>query len=346
MRILGIETSCDETAAAIVENGKTILSNIVSSQIKLHKKYGGIVPEVAARAHLESIIFIIDRAFKKAGLYPKNIDRIAVTRGPGLISSLMIGCDTAKSLSLAWNKPLVGINHLEGHIYACWLKGNQKEIKFPALCLIVSGGHTELILMKNHGKYKEIGSTRDDAAGEAFDKVAKLLGLKYPGGPIVSKLAEKGDPRKIDLPRPMLSQNPEREETYDFSFAGLKTAVLEKLRDRKSKPHWKFIYDICASFQLAVIDVLIKKTICAAKEYKAKTILATGGVAANKLLRKTLKKTIKKRMPGILCLMPDAKLCTDNAAKIAAAAFFHTQKKGFDSWKTLEINPNLKIKTN
>jgi len=343
MTILGIETSCDETAAAVVKNGKQILSNIVSSQVNLHKKYWGIVPEVAARAHVQTIIPAINESLKKAKVLPKDIDCIAITKGPGLISSLMIGVDTARSLAYAWNKPIIGINHIEAHIYSNWLKSqisNLKPVKFPSLCLIVSGGHTLLALMKDHGKYKVLGSTRDDAAGEAFDKVAKLLKIGYPGGPIIEKLARQGNAKVFDLPRPMLA-----EKNFDFSFSGLKTAVIDVVRSQKSKiKSKKFIRDLCASFQKAVVDVLIEKTIRAARKYKVKAVLLCGGVAANKPLRRTLKQRIKKELLHTTCHIPYPKYCTDNAAMIALAGYYHFKRKKFDSWKTLQADANAKLK--
>ena len=361
MLILGIETSCDETAASLLEikGGRIkILSNIVSSQIKIHQKYGGIVPEKAARKHLEMILPVIKQALKKANKKIDSIDCIdciAVTVGPGLITSLLIGVETAKILAYVWQKPIISINHLEGHIYANWLSTtdnlkskilNLKSISFPFLCLIVSGGHTELILMKDYGKYRKIGQTRDDAAGEAFDKVAKLLNLGYPGGPIISRMAEKGNPKKFDLPRPMINSN-----DFDFSFSGLKTAVLYLTKKLKSYPGLAprsgagklQANDLCASFQQAVIDVLTKKTIQAAEKYKVKTILLGGGVAANKKLREQLAKMIKKEIPDSKFILPDPKFCTDNASMIACAGYFHAIKKDFTPWWKLRMDPNLEL---
>lgn len=311
MIILSIETSCDDTGIALIEKnskGLKILSNVVSSQIKIHAPYGGIVPNLAARAHLENIKPCLEKALKLAG-NPK-IDLIAVTIEPGLIPSLLVGINFAKALAYAWQKPIVEINHLEGHIYANWLIN--PKIDFPAICLVVSGGHTQLILMKGHGKYKLLGETRDDAAGEAFDKVAKLLNLGYPGGPIISQKAQKGDPQSFDLPRPMINS-----KDFDFSFSGLKTAVLYKVK--KGKPN---VNDMSASFQQAVIDVLISKTIKAAKEYEVKTVMLSGGVAANQELRQQMTQAIKKELPKAKFYIPEPKLCTDNAAMIAAAAFY------------------------
>jgi len=338
MTILGIETSCDDTGIALVECDKKncrILSNVVSSQIKMHAPYGGVVPNLAARAHLENIKPCLEQALKKAK-YPK-IDLIAVTNGPGLIPCLLVGVNFAKALAYNWQKPIIGINHIEGHIYANNLK------KFPVLCLIVSGGHTQLILMKDHGKYELLGQTRDDAAGEAFDKVAKLLGLGYPGGPIISEKADNGNPQTFDLPRPMINT-----KDFDFSFSGLKTAVLYEVyparRGKKEKKFSKeYINNITASFQQAVIDVLINKTIKAAKKHNPKTVILSGGVAANQELRKQLKEKIKKELPQINFQTPDINLCADNGAMIAIAACYKKKPASKQSWLKVDANANLKI---
>lgn len=333
--ILGIESSCDETAAALVkyQGGRfKILSNVVSSQIEIHKKYGGVVPEIAARNHLINIIPVVDEALTKAKIKPKQIDKIAVTTGPGLITSLLVGVETAKNLAYLWQKPIYSINHLKAHLYANLLQN--KAIKYPTIALIVSGGHTELILMKDKKSLKKIGQTVDDAAGEAFDKVAKLLNLGYPGGPIVSKLAKKGNSKAFDFPRPMI-----RDDNFNFSFSGLKTSVLytmKKIPTLKAKSH-QLKADICASFQQAAVDVLVAKTIKAAKHYKAKTIMLSGGVAANKLLRETLR--LKAISYNLGFLVPDFNLCTDNATMIAAAAVFEKPTP----WQKLRVNPNLEI---
>lgn len=332
MLILGIETSCDETAAALVQikSGKfKILSNVVLSQINIHKKYGGVVPEIAARKHLENIIPVLERTLAQAKTTPNQIDKIAVTVGPGLITSLMVGIETAKTLAYAWDKPIVPINHLKAHLYANWLEN--KAIKFPAMALIVSGGHTELIYMKSKTSLKKIGQTVDDAAGEAFDKVAQLLGLGYPGGPVISKLAKQGDAKAFDFPRPMINS-----KDFNFSFSGLKTAVrytLEKL------PPTSYLLqaNTCASFQQAVIDTLVTKTIKAAEQYQVKTIMLSGGVAANELLRKTLAEKAKKLQLDFF--KPAQFLCTDNAAMIAAAANFEKPI----AWQKIKVNPNLEI---
>jgi len=330
--ILGIETSCDETAAALIEasgTGFSILSNVVSSQIEIHKKYGGVVPEVAARNHIINIIPVIDQALAEAKIKPTQIDQIAVTIGPGLITSLMIGIETAKTLAYAWRKPIVSINHLKAHLYANWL--NNQKMKFPAICLIVSGGHTELILVKNEKNFKKIGQTLDDAAGEAFDKTAQLLNIGYPGGPIISKLALKGNPKAFKFARPMINSN-----DFNFSFSGLKTSVLYTVQKLK-KIDQKTIADICASFQQAAVDVLVAKTFRAAKYHKAKTVMLSGGVAANQLLRENYK--LQAESYKLDFLMPTINLCTDNAAMTAAAAFFEKPSP----WQKLKVDPNLEI---
>ena len=338
MIILGIETSCDETAVCLLEAKKNefkILSNLVSSQVNIHKKYGGIVPEVAARKHIETILPLLNQCLEALS---KNStpDYIAVTNGPGLITSLLIGLETAKTLSYVWQKPLVGVNHLEGHLYS-FLLSQKTEISnlFPSLGLVVSGGHTELVLMKNHCQYKKIGQTLDDAAGECFDKTAKLLKIGYPGGPIISRYAEKGNPYKYDLPRPMINS-----DNYNFSFSGLKTAVL--YQSKKIKPK-KILPDFCASFQQAVIDVLVAKTIKAAKEHKVKNIILGGGVIANKELRGQLAEKTKQKLPEINLFIPELKFCTDNAAMIAIAAYLHIAKKDFIPWQKIKVDPNLEL---
>ncbi|NQV00794.1 MAG: tRNA (adenosine(37)-N6)-threonylcarbamoyltransferase complex transferase subunit TsaD [Parcubacteria group bacterium] len=345
MIILGVETSCDDTGIALIEKnskGFRILSNVISSQIKIHAPYGGVVPNLAAREHLKNIEPCLKQALKQAK-HPK-IDLIAVTIGPGLIPSLLVGVNFAKALAYNWQKPIIGINHIEGHIYANWLSAAMTN-KFPILCLVVSGGHTQLVLMKSHGKYQLLGQTRDDAAGEAFDKVAKLLNLGYPGGPIISQKAKQGNPKAFDLPRPMINSN-----NFDFSFSGLKTAVLHSLRsDLFDTPFCKRVYqkgltsNMAASFQQAAIDVLIKKTIKAAKEYKVKNVMLSGGVAANQELRKQMAQSVKKELPNSNFYIPDYILCTDNAAMIATVAFHKKKPVPKQSWLQVEANANLKL---
>lgn len=369
MIILGIETSCDDTGVAIVEvSGKRpifkILSNVVSSQIKVHQKYGGVVPNLAAREHLKNIEPCLQEALKTINYKPEQIDLIAVTIGPGLIPSLLIGVHFAKSLAYRFNKPIVGVNHLEGHIIAALAAINPKSQilnpkLFPAIALVVSGGHTQLVLVTpqkspaaNRGaSYKIIGETRDDAAGECFDKTAKLLGLGYPGGPAIAVEAAKNNKQRtmnsINLPRPMIDQ-----KNYDFSFSGLKTAVLYTIKNNEQRTaNSKFVREVCAEAQQAIIDVLINKTLRAAKEYKAKTIVLAGGVAANKELRKQLAMNIEQRTMNSKFLIPDLKLCTDNAAMIAMTGYFKTclptgrykSSKPNTSWKNIKANANLRL---
>lgn len=331
-RVLGIETSCDETAAAVVENGRLILSNLVASQVELHAQFGGVFPEVASRQHIRTIYAIVDGALQQAHLDLREVDAIAVTRGPGLPGSLVVGINVAKGMALGSGLPLVGINHLEAHIYSAWLYAADTpalaEPRFPLVVLIVSGGHTELILMTDHLQYRRLGGTLDDAAGEAFDKVARLLGLSYPGGPSIQKSAEDGNPRAFDLPRAWL------EDTWNFSFSGLKTAVLREVRRIQDRGRPVPVPDMAASFQTAVVDVLVGKTLRAAETYKAKDILVAGGVSANRLLRNAF--TTQSRFPVHI---PPLWLCTDNAAMIAGAGYYryiHDQRDGLE----MDVLPN------
>ena len=326
MKILGIETSCDETAAAVVENGTKMLSNEIASQVEIHARYGGIVPEVASRQHTLSIIPIIQAAIHKSGVEWQDLDAIAVTNGPGLAGSLLTGVNVAKAICLAQNLPLVGVNHLEGHMYANWLTGNTLE--FPLVCLIVSGGHSDIVLMKGHGDYTLLGRTRDDAAGEAFDKAARLLGLGYPGGPVIEKAAINGK-ANIPLPKSWIKG------TNDFSFSGIKSSLLRLLIEDKNINK----ADVAASFQAAVVDVLVTKTVAVSQEYNARQILLAGGVAANKPLRQTL--VSRSPFPVII---PPFILCTDNAAMIAACGYFRFQA-GKTSELALDVIPNMKLAT-
>jgi N6-L-threonylcarbamoyladenine synthase len=307
--ILGTETSCDDTSASIVENGKNILSSVVSSQVDFHRKYGGVVPEIASRKHLELINLVYKEALEQAGLIWKDIDSVAVTKGPGLIGALMVGMTAAKAVALSLNIPLVSVNHLEGHIYSVFL--HNKQLKPPILCLIVSGGHTSLVIVEKEGSYKEVGRTLDDAAGEAYDKVAKVLGLGYPGGPYIEETAKKGNRESIKLPRAI----PEK-GNYNFSFSGLKTAVIYYLRDNPNAKK----EDVAASFEEAVVDVLTKKAINAAKEFGLNKIAIAGGVSANMYLVKNLQKKASENDLQFFC--PSKHLATDNAAMIAGAAFY------------------------
>ncbi|MDO9334663.1 MAG: tRNA (adenosine(37)-N6)-threonylcarbamoyltransferase complex transferase subunit TsaD [Dehalococcoidales bacterium] len=324
MRLLGIETSCDETAAAIVEDGIKILSNEIASQVDIHARYGGIVPEVASRQHTLSIIPIISSAMTQAKTTWQDLDAIAVTTGPGLAGSLLTGVNTAKAISFAHGLPLIGVNHLEGHIYANWLAEVLPE--FPLVCLIVSGGHSDLVLMRGHGDYTLLGRTRDDAAGEAFDKAARLLGLGYPGGPAIEKAAATGKDI-IPLPRAWLKG------TSDFSFSGIKTALLRLVEEGKiANPA-----DGAASFQAALVEVLVTKTIAVAQEHRVRQIILCGGVAANKTLRQTF--LAQSPLP---VLIPPMILCTDNAAMIAACGYFRF-RAGKISDLSLDVVPNLKM---
>ncbi len=343
MIILGIETSCDESAVAIAQgqNDKVkILSDFVFSQINIHKKYGGVVPEVAAREHVLQIIPTLNKALKKAGINQKNfskkINGIAVTTGPGLISSLMVGVETAKILSYVFGVPLLAPNHIESHIYANFIN-LKKSLPFPMLALTVSGGHTMLILMKKHNDFKIIGETLDDAAGEAFDKTAKLLDIGYPGGPLISAYAQKfKKEKKITLPRPM-----KYKKNFNFSFSGLKTAVRYKIE--KDKNWQKNIEEYCHETEEAIVDVLTYKTIKASQKYKAKSVVLAGGVSANQKLRKRLEEKVKKELNNVVFNMPDLKYTTDNAAMVASAGYFHFKNKLFVDWKKIKTDPNLAL---
>jgi len=328
MKILGIETSCDETAAAVVEDGINILSNQVASQLEIHARYGGIVPEVASRQHILAIIPVIIQAMTEAKVTLSDLDGIAVTKGPGLAGSLLVGVNTAKAIALARNIPLIGVNHLDGHIYANWLaaKGSDSIPVFPLVSLIVSGGHSDLVLMKGHGDYILLGQTRDDAAGEAFDKAARILELGYPGGPAIQRAAESGT-ASIPLPRAWLKG------TNDFSFSGLKTALLRKAESGQITNR----ADAAASFQESIVDVLVTKTINVAREYGVKQILLSGGVAANGLLRERLVKD-----SPLPVLIPPLKLCTDNAAMIAACGYFRFRDGGV-AGLDLDVVPGLRL---
>jgi N6-L-threonylcarbamoyladenine synthase len=353
MRILGIETSCDETAAAVVENGSKMLSNTIASSIDLHAAYGGVVPEIAARSHIEFILPVIEDALKTAKANWPNIDAIAVTYGPGLIGSLLIGVMTARTLAIAKNKPLYGLNHVEAHVYASFITQTslpgytlpRSQPQFPLLALIVSGGHTQLVLCKDHFNYKVLGQTLDDAAGEAFDKVAKILGLPYPGGPSITKVAEKGDPTSVKLPKSKLNS------PYDFSFSGLKTAVLRAAQQITGKDYSlpssrlpelltdEQKADIAASFQKVAAETLVDSLQRAVKEFSPASVVIAGGVAANQELRQIASKKLNAEI-----YYPDIKLCTDNAVMIAALGYFRAakQRKPADPY-SLEATPNLSM---
>ncbi len=338
MRVLGIESSCDETAIALVEGTGDRLRverSVISSQIDLHKAFGGVVPEVAARRHVDVIFPLLE----EAGV-PRDgagIDVIAVTAGPGLVAALRVGVELGKTLAWMWNKPLVGANHLEGHLYSTWFDGAGEEgeaSRFPALALLVSGGHTELVLMRGHGDYALLGMTRDDAAGEAFDKVAKRVGLPYPGGPQISRLALEGRADAIAFPRPMIDSG-----DFDFSFSGLKTAVAVHLAAHPDTP----LPDLCASFQQAVVDVLVAKTMAAARQVRPASVLLSGGVAANALLRETLRAEVARAFPEATFHAPSPEHTTDNAAMIAAAGYFRAQAGRFDDPMSLVADPNMRL---
>ena len=334
--ILGIETSCDETAAAVVADGRHILSSIVSSQVELHARYGGVVPEIASRHHLALINSIIEDALNEANLQFSGLQAVAVSHGPGLVGALLVGVATAKALSYALRLPLIAVNHLEAHLYANYLNG--APLTYPAVILIVSGGHTELLLIKDEGLITSLGRTRDDAAGEAFDKVARVLELGYPGGPLIDKLAREGDPAAIDFPRSWLKG----ESQYDFSFSGLKTAVINHLYHARRREEPVNTADLVASFQEALVEVLVEKTVSAAEAYRAKSVMVAGGVAANSHLRLRLQQRLSTIAPDVPLHIPPLELCTDNAAMIAAAAYPLYQLGQFAPL-TLNAHPNLGI---
>ena len=366
MNILALETSCDETAAAVVD-GQRVRSNVVASQIALHRAHGGVVPELAARGHVTAVVPVVEAALAEAGLTRRGIDVVAVTEGPGLAGSLLVGVNVAKALAYALDRPLVGVNHLEGHLYANWLGLSGEEPPpapaFPLVCLLVSGGHSELILMTGHGRYRLLGQTLDDAAGEAFDKGARLLGLGYPGGPAIERAAAEGDPRRFDLPRAWLAG---QGEGYDFSFSGLKTALLRLAepyrepaapRPRQAEaPAGPFaehrppvftprapIADLAAAYQEAVVEVLAVKTARAARAHGVQTVLLAGGVAANAALRHRLRREVAERCGDALPVRsPPLAYCTDNAAMIAAAAHFALRRGEQAGWEA-DVYPRLRL---
>ena len=343
IKILAIESSCDDTAAAVIQfDGKTfkVLSSIVSSQVKIHARYGGVVPEVAARKHVERILPLINSTLNQASVKLKNLSAIAFTGGPGLVTSLLVGTETAKSLSYATGVPLIKINHIEGHIYSALVNSTTAEVKkiFPALCLIVSGGHTELILMKDHGKYKRVGGTRDDAVGEAFDKVAKMMDLGYPGGPIVSAWASKFSGKsRFELPRLMINSG-----DLEMSFSGIKTSVLYKLNELK-KTDDRVKAEMCYEFQEAATDVLISKTLQAAEKYKVNSLILGGGVSANKVLRGKLDTLVAEKLTGVKLYKPELIYSGDNAVMIGVAACFHYLNKDFITPFGFRPNPNWEL---
>ncbi len=330
--ILAIETSCDETAAAVIKNGREIISNVVASQIESHKRFGGVVPEIASRHHVEQITLVLDESLEEAKMTWDDIDAIAVTEGPGLVGALIVGINAAKAIAFAKGKPLIPVHHIAGHIYANRL---EEEFEFPLLALIVSGGHTELVLMCDHDTYEVIGETLDDAAGEAFDKVARVLDLPYPGGPHIDALASESE-ASIDFPRAWLEEG-----SYHFSFSGLKSSVMNYTHNKKQKNETYDKADIAASFQASVVEVLTEKTYSAARKYQVKQVIVAGGVAANKGLRKALESRFESS--GIDLLIPPFYLCTDNAAMIGAAAGIKYEKGEFAEWN-LNAKAGLELK--
>jgi len=331
--ILAVETSCDETAAAVVANGVRVRSNVVASQISVHRRYGGVVPEIASRHHMENIVPVVTEALDRAGMDFTGIDAVAVTYGPGLVGALLVGLSYAKSLAYALEKPLIGVHHLLGHIYAGFLE--YPHLPLPLVCLVVSGGHTSLVYLEGHDRRQVIGSTRDDAAGEAFDKIARVLGLPYPGGPELEKLAREGNPRAIHFPRAWLEEG-----SLDFSFSGLKSAVINYLHHAKQTGKQVNKADVAASFQEAVIEVLVTRAIQAASKFDCRSILITGGVAANETLRRKL--TAAGERAGIPVFCPPVALCTDNAAMIGCAAYYQYLRRDFAPL-SLNAIPNLPL---
>ena len=316
MKILAIESSCDETSIAVVEDGKKVLSNVTYTQIDIHKKYGGVVPEVASRHHIEKVTYVLEGALQQANITLDEIDAVAVTKTPGLIGSLMVGINTAKTIALAFNKPLIEVNHIHGHIYANYLT---HEFKFPLIALVVSGGHTEIVLMKDHLEFEILGETLDDAVGEAYDKIARVVNVGYPGGPIIDKMASMGKPT-YQLPHVKLGK-----DSYDFSFSGLKSAVINLHNKSLQKGEELNAYDLAASFQDAVVDVLVSKTKRAILEHNCKQVIVAGGVAANKGLRSEMQKMVES-LDDVTLTFPPFEYCTDNAAMIGVAAYFQNKK--------------------
>ena len=335
-RILAIETSCDETAAAVIADGTKILSSVVASQTDLHARYGGVFPEVASRQHVEVIHAVVGEAMRLAHLGFDDLDCVAVTRGPGLVGSLLVGVNMAKGLAVSRDLPLLGVNHIEGHIYSLWLTEEAPNIRFPLVTLVVSGGHTELYLMTDHLRYRLLGSTLDDAAGEAFDKVGRLLGLPYPGGPAIDKIAERGSATAFHFPRAMMDKPTESAHGYDFSFSGLKTAVMRASSQYHSTSSMP-VADLAAGFQAAAVETLVEKTAAAAAEFEAAAVHIVGGVSANRALRSAMRARLE-----VPVRVPPLELCTDNAAMIGAAAHFH-YIKGHRDALDLDVTPNLQL---
>jgi len=332
-KILAIETSCDETSAAIIADGRHILSNVISSQIKVHQEYGGVVPEIASRKHIENIVPVVRQCLDEAACGFSDIDCVAVTSGPGLVGALLVGLSFGKAAAFALGVPLIGINHLVGHLYAGFLE--EPEAEFPLVGLVVSGGHTSILYVSGHGQFQVLGQTRDDAAGEVLDKVARAMGLGYPGGPKIEAAAATGDPRRYDFPRAWLDK-----DSLDFSYSGLKSALLNFLHNAEQRNEPVSVDDIAASFQEAVIEVLVEKTFMAALEKKVKTVMMVGGVAANQQLRKEMRDRLAPE--GIRLVVPPPELCTDNAAMIGCAAYYKMNNGQFSDL-FLNALPNLSI---
>lgn len=331
--ILAIESSCDETAASVVKNGRTILSNVISSQIELHKLYGGVVPEIASRKHIEKINQVIEEALCEAGVTLDDLDAIGVTYGPGLVGALLVGVAEAKAIAYAKKFPLVGVHHIEGHVSANYIE--HPDLEPPFLCLIVSGGHTHLVIVKDYGEFEILGRTRDDAAGEAFDKVARAIGLGYPGGPKIDKLSKEGNPHAITFPKAKIDGAP-----YDFSFSGVKSAVLNFINQNKMQGKEIHAADLAASFQQSVVEVLVEHTMLAAKDYHMDKVAIAGGVASNGTLRQAMKEACEKN--GLKFYHPSPIFCTDNAAMIGVAAYYEYKKGTRHGWD-LNAVPNLKL---
>ena len=331
--ILAIESSCDETAAAVVKNGRTVLSSVISSQIATHTVYGGVVPEIASREHIKAINYVIRRALAEADRKLSDVTAIGVTYGPGLVGALLVGVAEAKALAYGAGKPLVGVHHIEGHVSANFIE--HPDLEPPFVCLIVSGGHTHLVIVKDYGEFEIIGRTRDDAAGEAFDKVARAVGLGYPGGPKVDKAAREGNPHAVEFPRGKIDGSP-----YDFTFSGLKSAVLNYINHAKMTGQEIFVPDLAASFQNSVVDSLVSRTVAAAKEYGYRKVAIAGGVASNSALRAAMEEACRRR--NLRCYYPSPILCTDNAAMIGAAAYNEYRKGNLAGWD-LNAVPNLKL---
>ena len=331
--ILAIESSCDETAAAVVKNGRTVLSSVISSQIATHTVYGGVVPEIASREHIKAINYVIRRALAEADMRLSDLTAIGVTYGPGLVGALLVGEAEAKALAYGAGKPLVGVHHIEGHVSANFIE--HPDLEPPFVCLIVSGGHTHLVIVKDYGEFEIIGRTRDDAAGEAFDKVARAVGLGYPGGPKVDRAAKEGNPHAVEFPRGKIDGSP-----YDFTFSGLKSAVLNYINHAKMTGEEIYVPDLAASFQNSVVDSLVSRTVAAAKEYGYRKVAIAGGVASNSALRAAMEEACRRR--NLRCYYPSPILCTDNAAMIGAAAYYEYRKGNLAGWD-LNAVPNLKL---